>query len=226
MLTLTTSEKSIRVPTYSLGIEYSEQATKYLNLDFISLSIARQIAVERNERANQNLLAMLNGDADVGQASLASLGKVQTAASLDALATTGITQKAWMLWLYGNSKKRRIDWVVCDINSALAIQNRSGRPVIVGDNGTSVRINTNERVANPTWNNEVNVFVMDSASGFPANTIMGIDSRYAIQRVTSTNASYQAQEEFVLRRSTAMRFDYGTLSRRLQLDAFDVMTFS
>ena len=226
MLTLTTSEKSIRVPTYSLGIEYSEQATKYLNLDFISLSIARQIAVERNERANQNLLSMLNGDADMGQASLASLGKVQTAASLDALATTGITQKAWMLWLYGNSKKRRIDWVVCDINSALAIQNRSGRPVIVGDNGTSVRINTNERVANPTWNNEVNVFVMDSASGFPANTIMGIDSRYAIQRVTSTNASYQAQEEFVLRRSTAMRFDYGTLSRRLQLDAFDVITYA
>ena len=226
MLTLTTVEKSIRVPTYALGIEWDDRVTKYLNLDFISLSIARQIAVERNARANENLLAMLNGDADVGMASLSSLGKVKTAVSLDAAATSGITQKAWMLWLYNNGKKRRIDWVVCDINSALAIQNRSGRPVIVGDNGTSVRINTNERVANPTWNDEVNVFVMDSDSGFPANTIMGIDSRYAIQRVTSTNASYQAQEEFVLRRSSAMRFDYGTLSRRLYLDAFECMTFS
>ena len=67
---------------------------------------------------------------------------------------------------------------------------------------------------------------MDSDSGFPANTILGIDSRYAIQRVTSTNASYQAQEEFVLRRSSAMRFDYGTLSRRLYNDAFEVLTFS
>ena len=226
MLTLTTVEKSIRVPTYALGIEWDDRVTKYLNLDFISLSIARQIAVERNARANENLLAMLNGDADVGMASLSSLGKVKTAVSLDAAATSGITQKAWMLWLYNNGKKRRIDWVVCDINSALAIQNRSGRPVIVGDNGTSVRINTNERVANPTWNDEVNVFVMDSDSGFPANTILGIDSRYAIQRVTSTNASYQAQEEFVLRRSSAMRFDYGTLSRRLYNDAFEVLTFS
>jgi len=226
LLTLTTVEKSIRVPTYALGIEWDDRVTKYLNLDFISLSIARQIAVERNARANENLLAMLNGDADVGMASLSSLGKVKTAVSLDAAATSGITQKAWMLWLYNNGKKRRIDWVVCDINSALAIQNRSGRPVIVGDNGTSVRINTNERVANPTWNDEVNVFVMDSDSGFPANTILGIDSRYAIQRVTSTNASYQAQEEFVLRRSSAMRFDYGTLSRRLYNDAFEVLTFS
>lgn len=225
MLTLTTSEKSIRVPTFSLGIEWSEQATKYLNLDFISLSIARQIAVERNARANENLLAMLNGDADVGMASLASLGKVKTAVSLDAAATTGITQKAWMLWLNSNGKKRRIDWVVTDILGALAIQNRSGRPVIVGDNGTSVRINTNENVANPTWNDEVNVFITDDAN-WPAGTVLGIDSRYAIQRVTSSNASYQAQEEFVLRRASAMRFDYGTLSRRLYLDAFEVLTFA
>lgn len=34
-----------------------------LNLDLLSLAIARQVAVERNDRANQNLLAMLNGDA-------------------------------------------------------------------------------------------------------------------------------------------------------------------
>jgi hypothetical protein len=225
MLTLTTSEKSLRVPTFAMGIEWSEQATKYLNLDFIALSIARQAVVERNERANQNLLAMLNGDADVGQASLSSLSKVKTASSLDALATAGITQLAWMLWLYGNSKKRRITHVVTDINGAMAIQQRSGRPVIVGDNGTSVRINTNEAVMNPTWNAEVEVFITDDAN-WPAKTIMGIDAMYAIQRVTSTNASYQAQEDFVLRRASAMRFDYGTVSRRLYLDAFECLTYA
>lgn len=225
MLTLTTSEKSIRIPTYSLGIEWSEQATKYLNLDFIALSIARQVAVERNERANQNLLAMLNGDADVGQASLSSLGKVKTAVSLDAAATAGITQKALMLWLYSNSKKRRIDTIVTDINGALALEARTGRPVVTGDNGTSVRINTNESVLNPTWGAEVKVFITDDPS-WSAKTLMGIDSRYAIQRVTSTNASYQAQEDFVLRRGSAMRFDYGSLSRRLYPDAFEVMTYA
>ena len=226
MLTLTTSEKSLRIPTYSIGIEWSEQATKYLSLDFIALSIARQVAVERNERANKDLLAMLNGDADVGQGALSGIaGKVKTAVSLDAAATTGITQKAWMLWLYNNGKKRRITHVVTDILGALAIQNRSGRPVITADNGTSVRINTNERVANPTWNDEVTVFITDD-SNWPAGTVMGLDSRYAIQRVTSSNASYQAQEDFVLRRASAMRFDYGSVSRRLVPDAFEVLTFS
>lgn len=225
MLTLTTSEKSIRVPTYAMGVEWSEQSTKYLNLDFIALSIARQVAVERNDRANQNLLAMLNGDADVGQGSLSSLSKVKTAVSLDAAATAGLTQKAWMLWLYSNSKKRRITHVVTDINGALAIEARTGRPVVTADNGTSVRINTNESVMNPTWGADVQVFITDDAN-WPAKTIMGIDREYAIQRVTSTNASYQAQEDFVLRRGSAMRFDYGTISRRLFADAFECLTFA
>lgn len=225
MLTLTTSEKSIRIPTYAMGVEWSEQSTKYLNLDFIALSIARQVAVERNERANQNLLAMLNGDADVGQGSLSSLSKVKTASSLDAAATSGLTQKAWMLWLYSNSKKRRITHVVTDINGALAIEARTGRPVVTADNGTSVRINTNESVMNPTWGADVQVFITDDAN-WPAKTIMGIDREYAIQRVTSTNASYQAQEDFVLRRGSAMRFDYGTVSRRLFADAFECLTYA
>src|SRR5574337_166915 len=226
MLTLTTSEKQIRVPTYAMGIEWSEQATKYLNLDFIALSIARQVEVERNEKAQQNLLAMLNGDADVGQGALSAIsGKVVTAASLDAAATAGITQNAWMLWLARNGTKRMISHVVTDINGALAIQNRSGRPVIVGDNGTSVRINTNEVVANPMWGENVKVFITTDTN-WPAKTLMGIDSRYAIQRVTSSNATYQAQEDFVLRRGSAMRFDYGTLSRRLYADAFEVLTYA
>lgn len=226
MMTLTTSEKSIKVPTYSLGIEWSEQATKYLNLDFIALSITRQVAVERNERANANLLAMLNGDPDVGQGALSAIsGKVKTAVSLDTAATAGLTQTAVMLWLYNNAKKRRITHIVTDIAGALAYQNRAGRPIITQDNNQSARINTEMVVMNPMWADTVQIFITDDPN-WPAKTLMGIDARYAIQRVTSTNASYQAQEDFVLRRGSAMRFDYGTLSRRLFNDAFEVLTYA
>ena len=226
MLSVTTSEKSIRIPTFALGIEWSEQATKYLNLDLLSLAIARQVAVERNDRANQNLLAMLNGDADMGMASLSTLGKVTTAVSLDAAASTGITQKAWMLWLYQNSKKRRINALVTDIAGAMAIEGRTGKPVITGDNPNSPRIDANVSVKNPTWNSDLPIFVVDPSVGWPSKTVLGLDTRYAIQRVTSTNASYQAQEDFVLRRGSAMRFDFGQICRRLYNDAFEVMTYA
>lgn len=224
MLTLTTSEKQVRIPTYALGIEWSEQATRYLNLDFVALSIARQIAVERNERAQQDLLSMLNGDIDMGQASLASLGKVKTAVSLDAAATSGLTQKAWMLWLYSGTARRRITHVVTDILGAMAIEGRAGRPTVSGDNNTSPRINAEASVLNPTWG-DVQVFITDDPN-WPAKTIMGIDSEYGVHRITSTSASFTAQEEFVLRRGSAMRWDTGSLCRRLYNDAFEVLTYA
>ena len=224
MLTLTTSEKQVRIPTYALGIEWSEQATRYLNLDFVALSIARQIAVERNERAQQDLLSMLNGDLDMGQASLASLSKVKTAVSLDAAATTGLTQTAWMLWLYSGTARRRITHVVTDIRGAMAIEGRTGRPVASTLDTSGSQINANASVLNPTWG-DVQVFITDDPN-WPAKTIMGIDSEYAIQRVTSTNASYQAQEDFVLRRGSAMRWDAGSICRRLYLEAFECLTYA
>ena len=226
MMSVTTSEKSIRIPTYSLGIEWSEQVTKYMNLNLLTLAIARQVAVERNDRANQNLLTLLNGDADMGQASLSTLGKVTTAVSLDSAATSGITQKAWMLWLYQSSKKRKINALVATIAGAMAIEGRTGKPVITNDNPNSPRIDANVTVKNPTWAADLPIFIVDPSVGWPANTVLGIDTRYAIQRVTSTNASYQAQEDFVLRRGSAMRFDFGQICRRLFVDAFDVLTYA
>ena len=226
MMTVTTSEKSVRIPTYSLGAEFSQQSQKYVNLDLIALAIARQVAVERNDRANTNLLNILNGDADMGQGSLSSLGKVTTAVSLDAAATAGITQLAWISWLYKNSKKRRIDFLVTDIAGAMAIEGRANRPVIGNDNPNSPRIDTTVSVANPTWAANLPIFIVDPSVGWPAKTVLGLDSRFALHRVSSTNASYEAQEEFVLRRGTAMRWDFGQIVRRLFTDAFEVLTYA
>jgi len=226
MLSITTSERSVRIPTLSLGVEWSEQVTKYINVDVLALAITRQTDNERNLRANEFMLACLNGDKDVGQDSLSNLGKSATAASYDALATTGITQLAWMKYLFNNSRKRRITHIVTDIDGALAIENRTNRPTVVQDNPGSKRINTNVFVQNPTWAPDLPIFIVDSTVGWPAKTILGIDSRYALQRITSTNATYSAQEDFVLRRGSAMRFDFGQIVRRLFLDAFDVLTYT
>ena len=226
MLSVTTAEKSVRIPTFSLGVEWSEQVTKYVNLDLIVLAIARQVANERNARANENLVGILAGDPDVGQASLASLGKSVTALSLDAAATAGITQLSWISWLYANSKKRRITHLVTDIAGAMAIENRTGRPTVVQDNPGSKRIDSVVTVSNPTWAPELPIFIVDPTVGWTAKTILGIDARSALHRVTSTNASYQAQEDFVLRRGSALRYDFGQITRRLFLDAFDVLTYA
>jgi hypothetical protein len=225
-MTITTAEKSVRIPTFSLGIEWADQVTKYVNLDLLTLAISRQVANERAARANENLMLILNGDPDVGQASLSSLGKSATAASYDAAASTGITQLAWVKYLFNNSRKRRITHLVTDIDGAIALENRANRPTVVQDNPNSQRIDSVVKVMNPTWAPDLPIFVVDSSVGWPAKTILGLDKASALQRVTSTNASYQAQEDFVMRRGHAMRYDFGQIVRRLFTDAFDVLTYA
>lgn len=224
MLTITTSDKAYTIPTFALGLEMSDQALRASTLDIVTLSVARQIMVERNERAQAYMLQLLNGDVDSGQASLASLGKSYTTTSLDAAATGGVvTQKAWVKFLAKNPLIRTINHVVTDMDTALKIENRTGKPVVTTDDGTSKRIDTTFDIKNPLWPTTVSMFLAVDAN-WPANTVMGLDSRHAIRRVRNIQAEYSAIESYVMKRSSAMRFDFGETLSRLFDDAFDVLT--
>ena len=228
MMTITVSDRSRRVPTYSLGLEISQQAMAVSTIDFVGLSLARQHAIERNARANDYIMALLNGDVDNGESDLATLGYSVNASALDSASTGGtITQKAWMKFLYRNSLKRKIDWVVTDMDTALKIESRTGKPVIVSDNPNSNRIDTVFDTANPTWADRVKLFIVSpDYANWPANTVMGLDSRYAIRRVTNSSASYQAMENLIMRRSTQLRIDFGETITRLFPEAFDTLVLA
>ena len=224
MLTITASDVSKRIPTFSLGLEISDQALQATTLDLVALSVARQAAVERNARVNDYLLALLNGDTDAGQSALPQVQAKSFDSTLTVLGT--LSQKAWAKWLFTNSTKRNISHIVCDIDTALTIEGRSGRPVVTNDNGASPRINTWETVMNPIWPTAVNMFIVDTTSSWTANTIMGLDKQYAIRRVRNLNASYTSIEQFVTRRSSVMRLDFAEIVTRLYDDAFSVVNLT
>jgi hypothetical protein len=195
MLSITASDKSMRIPTWGISMEISEQAQSSTPIDLVGLAMARQAAVERNERAHNFILSLLNGDVDLGMSALSSIGgKVVAASVLDGAATTGITHKAWIKWLGTNSKKRKITHVVTDVEGMLAIELRAGRPNY-SDNiqGVTQRTNTTFNVANPKWESNVTVVLIENAA-WPAGTIMGIDSRYGVHKVSSLMAQYSAIE--------------------------------
>lgn len=234
MVSITTSSISRSIPTLSIGMLISDQAMQATTLDLVSLAMSRQILVEKNTRANQFLLAMLNGDPDNGDpSSLSTLGYYYTTQSFDpsitlaTIASNGVrlTQKAWMKYLYKDSKLRTIDWVVTDIDGALQIENRTGRPINTTDDPNSPRIDSLISVGNPTWKSSVNVFITDDPN-WPANTVMGLDSTQAIHMVESTTASYSAVEAFVMRRAKAFRTDYGNQAFRLYPRAFAVLSLT
>lgn len=228
MLTITSSDVAYRIPTFSIGLEISDQALAASTIDFVSLALSRQAAVERNERAQNYMLALFNGDVDNGDGSLSSLGLVDASSTLDSAAVSGnnyITQKAWMKYLMKNGTKRTLTHIVTDIDTAMKIETRAGKPVITGDDPNSVRIDTQFNLMNPTWAKNPKIFLTQDAN-WPAATLMGLDKNWAIRRVRNLSADYQAIEAFVMRRSQVMRFDFGEHVNRLYNDAFGCMTLS
>ena len=228
MILLTASDKSFKIAGSSIGIEYSDQVAQSVTMPIVTLSMQRQAEEEALERVEDQLLAFLNGDTDLDMVALASVSGAVKNAKTDydsALTAGNLSQKAWVGWLFNGSRYRRIDTVVTDLAGALAIENRSGRPTVQGDNATSKRIDTLDTVINPTWPDRVEVVISQDPS-WPANTIMGFDSRYGYHIVNSTSLSYSAMEEFAIRRSTRMRFDTGSIAYRLYDSAFSVLTLS
>lgn len=228
MLGITVSELSRKIPTFSLGLEVSDQALKATTLDLVGLALARQAAVERNERAQNYISQMLNGDTDNGMAALSSIsGKVLNASTLDGttLGVGVLSQKAWIKWLFNNHLKRKITHVVTDLDTAMAIENRTGKPTNYTDNPNSPRIDAIPTMLNQAWDFNTKVFITDDPN-WPAHTIMGFDARYAIHRVKSLTATYEAVEQLVMRRSTQMRFDFGEVVYRLFDEAFEVLTLT
>lgn len=226
MLTITVSDKSYRITGSSIGLEISDQALRSTSLDLVNMAMTRQAETELQEKVETTMLNFLNGDVDLDMVALSSVaGAVSTAVSLDTAATTGITQKAWVKWLFNNSRKRKITHVICNLDAALAIQNRAGRPTVQGDNATSKRIDTLENIINPMWPDQVNVLVtMDP--NFPANTILGFDASYGYHVVNSSVLNYSAAEAYAMRRSTKYRIDSGMIAYRLFDEAWSVLTYA
>lgn len=225
MLTITVSDRAMRIPTWGLGLEISEQAQKSTTLDLVGLAISRQAQVEANERANGYILSLLNGDVDHGMAALSTIsGKVVKALSFDSSinAAGTLTKKAWMKWLTANANYRTITHVVTDFDTAMVLDN-----LLNGTNnsttGPMATITSKVSVMNTNWPSNVQIFVTNDPN-WPANTIMGLDKSAAVHRISSLTAQYSAIEQFAMKRSTMLRFDRGDMVYRLFDEAFEVLT--
>lgn len=223
MLLLTAFERMGVIPTVSSGVEWADQLGENVTIDFLTLSVARTVANQRDLSAQASTLALLNGDIDVGQGPIPAQFR-HKANEFDTSITQNmeLTETAWVKWLYNMGDIRTIDWIITDIDTALRIQNREGRPVIVEDDGKSPRIDTRMVISNTLIPSTVKVFVTRHPQ-WPAGTILGFDSRYAIRRIKSLSADYTATERDVIRRANTIRWDHGSISLRMYEEAFSVL---
>jgi hypothetical protein len=217
---LTTGEQSGTIPVYASALEISDQALAYFGFAEVQKCMTIMATYDLAERADGWLVSMLSGDTDHGMSALSG-EQVQKAVTFDSgIVSAGVlTQKAWIKWIAKHSKRAPISHIVCDVDMALAIQNRTGRPTVQGDDATSKRIDTTEVVMSDLWPSELPVYIVTDPN-WPANTILGISKPNAIVLHESSTANFTSVENFITRRSTKFRVDYGAVATRLFDRAF------
>ncbi len=224
MVSFTTSDIVRKIPTTSIGIEISQEALRSTSLDIVGLTLARFNEVERDTRIYEALADCIGGDLDIN-----TTGAIASTDSttMNGAATSGaMTHKAWIKWLYRQRRSRQIDWVICDLDTYMKVESRTGRPGSNNYDPTLARVDVQATAKNTYLGQNVQFFLVDAAAdGGPvaANTLVGIDSRYALAHASNVQADYQATEQFALRKSEALRMDMGEIWYRLHDNAWDSM---
>jgi hypothetical protein len=230
MLRFGTSDRNRSLPTYGIGMEFSQQALRSTTLDLVALTLNRYLMVEKDQRVYSYLSSIFAGDSDLNTGAVAAV----TTTTLDAAATGGVvTHKSWLKFLARRRKLRKITHVIGDIDSYLKVEGRTGRPGSNNYDPTLARIDPQANMVNNGFGNDVKWFLVDEATDggpVPASTIWALDATKGIVRVSNTSASYQAAETFVLRRSEAMVMHWSEDVFRMfgdaDLSAFDVLTIA
>ena len=222
MVSITLAEKSFSIPTKSIGLMISDQALQATTLDLVGLTMSAQARGERIAMVEEQLGGMINGEVDWGETALSSI----TAQSLDSSISTAstITQKAWIHYLRDDYRTKTINALLMDIDTALAIENRANKPTVNTDDPNSPRIDALFSIENLALPRPY-ILLMDT-SFIGANTVVGLDTRYAIRRVVNVGASYEAIEQWVMRRATGFRVDHGEMSKKLYPEAWKKMTLT
>jgi hypothetical protein len=229
VLSITAKDIQRTVPASAFMLEISDQAL-FMGVDKLTMTMAefyRQ--ADYNEWIVQ-LLEILQGAPDGVNTPMDNntIALVQTKAdTLDSTISDAgtITQAAWNKYFYSKSRTMVPDRIVTDYDAIQAVENRSGRPTNVMNNSMD-RIDVPFKILYPKQAESVGTIVMPSDAGWPANTIMGLQSRSALTKVTSSSIDYTGILNEPTKRSTAYRFDRGMLIYRNYSEAFNTLSLT
>lgn len=216
LVSITVGDTTKRIPTKAVGLMISDEAQRASTLDLVALAMSAHARGERIRMVERDLNAMVNGDVDRGMAALTA----KTAKSYDDSITAAgqITKTAWIKFLRDNYQTRNLNAVMMSLDTAIALDKALTPTDHTEDRS---RIATGFGIRNLGIKDPAVLLVDDTV--LSAGRIVGLDTRYAIQRMINVSAAYDAVEDFVLRRAKAFRVDHGESSFRLYDEAWNVM---
>lgn len=219
MVSITTGDRSYRIPSKSIGLTISDEAMEATTIDLVRTVMEAQARGERISMIEDQIRALVYGDADRGISAL----PVQNISKFDSSITGDgeITKRAYIKWLRENYKLREISHVLTSLDTALTIDEK----LLPGQTGQD-----SSKIVTPFSGMNLDIpvpkMVDFSDSVFGAGTLVGLDRRNAIQRFVNVNAGYEGIERYVIRRANSFRIDYGEMAQRLYDEAWSVVSLT
>lgn len=188
------TDKAESMKKYGISIKWSYEFLRRARIDIISPLIQRFSEMQKRVIFREGLYFLVNG---TGTDMTPAASSAQTSSYDTACSTAGeITYKSWLYWL--NSRRPyRIDTVFCNMDVAykLLTMTRASVDTLALRESLSPRIANNPNLvrglrADPT------IVIVDN-DHISANTIIGIDSRYAARRWFEIGADITETEKVI-----------------------------
>lgn len=219
MVSITVGEKSYRIPTNSIGLLISDDAMEATTIDLVQTVMSAQARGDRIRRVNEMIKAMVFGDTDLG---IEPLPQVQAQFFDPSISAAGeITKRAYIKWLHSMQSKASIGHVLTNIDTALDVD-EGLLPKMTGTDSSKILT----PFSGMNLNLPIPSLVPFDADVFGNGVLVGMDKRYAIQRTVNVSASYEAIEQYVMRKATGFRVDYGEMATRLYDEAWSVLNLT
>lgn len=215
MVGITVGERSYRIPNFAIGLTISDEAMQATTIDLVRIVMETQARGERIAMIEEQLHDMVFGNVD---RNMEALPQVQMKQFDTKITQAGkLTKKAYIKWLRSNRRIRELSHVLTDLDTVLDIDEQLLPTQTGGDSS---------KIATPFSGMNLDLpipkMVDFDQDVFGPNVLVGVDKRNAIQRFVNVSADYSAIEDYVMRRATSFRIDYGEMSTRLYDEAWSV----
>jgi hypothetical protein len=233
MVSISASQKSYAMSSWSIGLQISEKAQRDASIDLVSIILREQAEGQRRRQLWRDLNRVVIGNIDSGEKSLTPVDFKCTYDTTAAANT--LTQKGWLGVLSDPDRIWEYDMILGDLQAYMDIQNRVGRPIATDPTATSAGLNTGN--AGTYGLNVADIEMINFRTMAPkflrvpdglvtTRTMCLFDTRYALRRVVATSAPFSAVQDMVMQRTTQMRFDGASFVNRLREEAFLWLDYS
>lgn len=197
---VSTSEKFVRIAKYGKALELSYEAMRNSPIDKIGLFIAQMALQAEEDRIAHALDVLVNGD---GTANTAA--EVVTLTDMEAGATE-LTYGAWLAFKAQFRRPYTMTHVFARTAEGVALQMLTHPNTTVLFQGspfqTALGAGSVQRI-NDIYGGVVRLGETDQV---PAESLLGIDARQALERITQVGSDIQESVKFIERQTTLLTF--------------------